>query len=138
MIISSAFKRTNVDLCHTRAILHKRKHTEYNSLLQSILVEVYSNDGNRTGEQVAWEPRLNLASRLGTAPKSFAQVRKRANERVSAHINITLHTLSLLIGFALLLAFNRCAFYILDLYSIGHKQRTKTFNKITQGKHSVR
>ena len=28
------------DLCHARAILHKRKNTEYNSLPQSILVTV--------------------------------------------------------------------------------------------------
>ena len=28
------------DLCHARAILHKRKNTEYNSLPQSILVLV--------------------------------------------------------------------------------------------------
>ena len=28
----------NADLCHARAILHKRKNTEYNSLPQSILV----------------------------------------------------------------------------------------------------
>ena len=30
----------NVDLCHARAILHKRNNTEYNSLPQSILVLV--------------------------------------------------------------------------------------------------
>ena len=39
----NAFRSCNLyfaDLYHVRAILHKRKKTEYNSLLQSILVLV--------------------------------------------------------------------------------------------------